>query len=80
MITVVTLQQSEPSSPESSSEWYEVERVVSHRLSADDGSVELLVKWKTYSAKHNTWEPLEDFYKDVQTLVDKYFSKVGLKV
>lgn len=80
VVTVLTLQQSEPSEFGSSSEWYQVERIVAHRVLKEDKTVELLVKWKNYSSKQNTWEPLDDFYKDVGSLVDRYFRKHGLKV
>lgn len=53
---------------------------MAHRILEEDKTVELLVKWKNYSSKQNTWEPLDDFYKDVGSLVDRYFKKQGLKV
>ncbi|SPO02148.1 uncharacterized protein DNG_04821 [Cephalotrichum gorgonifer] len=40
-------------------EW-EVERIVDARCDTVTSEVLYLVKWKDYSAEHNTWEPIEN--------------------
>lgn len=47
----------------SESEYYEVQHIVAHRVSVA-GKITLLIKWKGYASRHNTWEPLDSFYKD----------------
>ncbi|GJJ69417.1 hypothetical protein EMPS_01763 [Entomortierella parvispora] len=41
---------------------YEVEKVLNHR-EPPGGGVEYLVKWKGYTAKDNTWEPIRNFFE-----------------
>ena len=62
--------------PEEDEEEYIVESIVKKQFSARLGQYEFLVKWKGYSAKHNTWElitnipdaVINEFEHDEQTL------------
>ncbi|RWS30902.1 uncharacterized protein B4U80_11597 [Leptotrombidium deliense] len=53
--------------PDTNEELYEVENVVSKRVKK--GVTEYLLKWKGYSEKDNTWEPLDNIY-DKQIIED----------
>jgi hypothetical protein len=44
-------------SEEDSNEEFEVERILDKRVLAND-SIEYFIKWKGYSIKESTWEPL----------------------
>ncbi|KAL3926454.1 MAG: hypothetical protein SGPRY_003289 [Prymnesium sp.] len=54
-------------------DYYIVEHILDLRR-RQDGKLEFLVKWRGYSKKHNTWEPLEHLNagarKDAMALVD----------
>ena len=62
--------------PEEDEEEYIVENIVKKNFNARLGQYEFLVKWKGYSAKHNTWELIsnipdaiiDEFERDQQTL------------
>ena len=51
---------------------YEVEAVLDHRGSGS--SREYLVKWKDYSAEHNTWEPAAHL-ENAPSVLDVYFER-----
>lgn len=41
---------------------YEVEAILTHRLSKDKKETEYFVKWKGYEDKHNSWVPEHDMF------------------
>ena len=52
-------------------ESYEVDKVVAHR-NTDNGEFEYKVRWKGYSAAHDTWEPFANF--DSIAPIDSYWN------
>ena len=51
-------------------ESYEIEKIVAHR-NTDNGEFEYKVRWKGYSAAHDTWEPFANF--DSIAPIDSYW-------
>ena len=52
-------------------ESYKVEKIVAHRYT-DNNSIEYKVRWKGYSAAHDTWEPFTNF--DSIAPIDAYWN------
>ena len=69
---------------------YSVEKIIDKRMS-NSGKIEYLLKWKNWSEKHNSWEPIdhvfcpdliENFEKNrlsnvVEEIIDKRISNSG---
>jgi hypothetical protein len=62
------------SSSEDSKEVFEVERIIDKRVLAND-SIEYLIKWKGYSVKDSSWEPLINL-GDATDLVQEFECKL----
>lgn len=56
---------------------YEVERILDHK--GQGHSLKLLVKWKDYSEKWNSWEPIENMSGAVE-LVNEYMQSKDEKI
>ena len=52
--------------------FYEVERILSHKIDLRKNELMFLIKWKGYSDKDATWEQFESFAKDTPSLVKSY--------
>jgi len=56
-----------------------VEKIIKHRVTKkiEGGSpydfIEIFVKWEGWSEQDNTWEPLYNIYRDIASLIRKYF-------
>jgi transposase InsO family protein len=58
---------------------YEVERIVDKRPSTiRPGGIEYLVKWKDYSTRFNTWEPLSNLGNSAE-LIEEYEASVRVQ-
>ena len=57
---------------------YEVEQFRDCRLNSESHQIELLVDWKGFSQTESTWEPLQNLWKDVPVLVQKYHKSLKL--
>jgi hypothetical protein len=57
---------------------YEVEQFRDCRLNTDTHQVEFLVDWKGFSQTESTWEPLQNLWKDVPALVQRYHKSLKL--
>ncbi|RNA13264.1 hypothetical protein BpHYR1_030149 [Brachionus plicatilis] len=53
---------------------FEVEKIINHRLNKNK-KYEFLVKWKNYSLKHNSWEPMDSFLG--KKPIEDYWSKLN---
>jgi len=58
------------------SKLYEVETILNKRTNR--GRTEYLIKWKGYSTKESTWEPLSNL-KNIKEIIQKYELKFGKK-
>ena len=56
----------------------EVEQFRDCRLNTDTHEIEFFVDWKGFSQTESTWEPLQNLWKDVPVLVQRYHQKLKL--
>ena len=54
-------------------EEYEVEQVLNSRRHGKTKKLQFLIRWKGYSAAHNSWESADGVHAPV--LVEKYFQR-----
>ena len=58
----------QPASPE----FYEVEKIINHRIDFRRAERKFMVKWKGYDEDDSTWETFRDFARDAPELVQDY--------
>ena len=58
---------------EDEGKFFVVDKILDHRKNSNN-NFEYLVKWKNFSDKDNTWEPIENFAE--RDLVNKYWQRI----
>lgn len=53
-------------------DFYEVEKIINHRIDFRKRDLKFLVKWKGYDEEDSTWESFGDFARDAPELVQDY--------
>lgn len=61
-------------------QYFEVERVLSHRFNVESKEYEVLVKWKGFSDLHNSFEPLIDVFATAPDSVKAYLDTQSKQV
>ena len=74
--------QSSEDSDSEDDEFYEIEAVRDHRIikHVNSTAVELLVKWKGYDEKDNTWQSFISFAQDSPEMIKNYLCKLTKKI